>query len=196
MAILALLLLALGVGFASALFLLAHQHSPQVNQPTTIPQTVIVTHGATATPTPTPSPQPTPTFTPAPQPTATTPPSSIPALVNTYTGTIHDNNGDITTSMSLNGVSQRQQNIAGNFRVDAPLSGNGPFTGTVNANSAIQFIVRSHDPGARAPLFFSGQIQKNGAMSGQYCSLNASSQCDPAVGGYGTWSVQPVTSGS
>lgn len=86
--------------------------------------------------------------------------------------------------------------IAGDFRVDAPPNGNGPFTGTVNTDFAIQFTVHSYDPGAHAPLFFSGQIQKNGAMSGQYCSLDATNQCNPAVGGYGTWSVQPVRNGS
>lgn len=191
LATLALLLLALGVGFASAFFLLAHQAGPQTNQPGTVSQTRVVTQVATATPTPTPTPKPTPTFTPTPQPTATTPPASFPSLASTYTGTIHDNNGNINTSMSLNGISQRQQSIQGNFHVDPPLNGNGPFTGTVNANSAIQFIVHSSDPGARAPLFFSGQIQKNGAMSGQYCSLDATGQCNPNVGGYGTWSVQP-----
>lgn len=184
LAILMLLLLALGVVFASAHFLLAHQHGAQTNQPTTIPQTAIVTHVATATP------------TSQPQPTATAPPSNLLLLANTYTGTIHDNHGDINTSMTLDSVSQHQQNIVGDFRVDAPLNGNGPFTGTVNTDFAIQFTVHSHDPGAHAPLFFSGQIQKNGAMSGQYCSLDATNQCNPAVGGYGTWSVQPVSNGS
>ncbi len=195
---LALLLLALAVGFASALFLFAHQRGQQTPPSTVVSKTAVVTHVATATATPSPTPLPQPTATPTtpPQPTATTPPPRLPVLANSYTGTIHDNLGSIDTTMSLNSMSQQQQNIRGNFRVYPPLSGNGPLTGTVNASSAIQFIVYSSDPSARAPLFFTGQIQANGAMGGQYCSLDSTGHCNHAVGGYGTWFVQPVTSGS
>jgi hypothetical protein len=93
--------------------------------------------------------------------------------------------------MALRQVTQQGQNIKGNFQVQAPLSGNGPFTGTFKTKSSIQFIVHSADPDATAPLFFSGTIQGNGGVSGQYCSLNSQGNCDHNVGGYGTWSVQP-----
>jgi len=180
-----LLLLALGIGFTAAFLTFPGLHGQQANTPTTVPGTT-VTHIATATPTP--SPQPTPTATPTTQPTAT-PTSSVPTLSSTYTGTLHDNNGDIDTTMSLNALTQSGQHIQGTFRVDAPLSGNGPFTGTVKANSALQFIVHSSD--ANAPLFFTGQIQQDGSIHGQYCSLDSTDHCNPNVGGYGTWLVQP-----
>lgn len=186
-----LLLLALGIGFTGAFFTFPGLRGQQANSPTANPG-IGATHAATATPTP--SPQPTPTATPTIQPTATPtaiPTSNVPTLSSTYTGSLHDNNGDINTTMSLKTVTQHGQNIQGTFRVYAPLSGNGPFTGTVKSNSSLQFTVHSSDASASAPLFFTGQIQQNGSISGQYCSLDSMDHCNPNVGGYGTWSVQP-----
>jgi hypothetical protein len=114
-------------------------------------------------------------------------------LASAYAGTIYDNNGSITTSMALNSIGQQQQSIRGNFHVDPPLNGSGPFTGTVDSKFTIQFTVHSSDPGVGAPLFFSGTIQQNGSMGGHYCSLDSTGHCNPAVGGYGTWSVQSVS---
>ncbi len=193
MAMALLVLLALGIGFAAALFTLRGQ---QAHTPATTPGAA-VTHvaRATARPTaaPTPSPQPTLAPTATTQPTAP-PTASVPTLSNTYGGTLHDTNGNITSTMSLKGVKQNGQVIRGNFSVALPLSGNGPFTGTLNSSSAIQFTV--HSPDVSAPLFFSGQVQPDGTLSGQYCSLDVSGQCNNTVGGYGTWSVRPGNSGS
>ena len=191
-----LLLLALGIGFAAALLSLPKLHGQQTNAPTAT-RVVTATHAATATakPSPRPTQAATPTATPTTQPTAA-PPSSVPSLAGSYNGSIHDNNGSIDTSISLVGISQNGQNVQGTFRVDAPLSGNGPFTGTVKSDSTITFIVHSSDAGAGAPLFFSGQIQQNGNMSGHYCSLDTTNRCNSAVGGFGTWFAQPNKSGS
>ena len=185
-----LLLLALGIGFVSALAFLPKLHNQQANAPTatvTAHATVTV-HTATATAKPTP--------TPTPHPTATPVPPSYPALTSVYTGSLHDNNGGIDANMTLQGVAQNGQNIQGEFHVSSPLSGNGPFTGTVNTSSAIRFIVHSSDADAQAPLLFTGQVQQNGQMSGQYCSLDSTGNCNPAAGGYGSWAVQPGASGS
>lgn len=193
-----LLLLALGIGFATALFLVPKLRNQPASLSTRTPG-ITQTHVATAALTP--SPRPTqkatsqPTTPPTEQPTAA-PTPSIPALASTYTGSIHDNNGDINTSMTLNGIIQHGKTIQGTFHVDPPLSGNGPFTGTVQADSSLQFTVHSSDPDAERPLFFFGQIQQNGTISGQYCSLDATGSCNHAVGGYGTWSVQPANLGS
>ncbi len=187
-----LVTLALGIGFASAFFLLPAQRAQQKTTATTTP-TIAVTHAATATATPTPTPTPSPTATATPTPTPSPTPSpapSIPSLASAYAGSLHDNHGNIDTTMALQGITQNGQQIQGTFQVDQPLNGNGPFTGTVTSKSAIKFTVHSSDSGASAPLFFTGFIQQNGAMSGQYCSLNSAGSCDPNVGGYGTWSVQ------
>ncbi|HEX4714732.1 MAG TPA: serine/threonine-protein kinase [Ktedonobacteraceae bacterium] len=192
-AALLLVLLALCVGLASA-FVLPKLHGQQANSPTAIPKTT-ATHAATATLTS----RPTQTATPVATATATataTPAPPLPVLASAYAGTIYDNNGAITTSMSLNGIGQHQQNIQGNFHVDPPLNGSGPFTGTVDSQFTIQFTVHSSDRGAGAPLFFSGTIQQNGSMGGHYCSLDSTGHCNPAVGGFGTWSVQSVSASS
>lgn len=190
-----LILLALSVGFAAALVALPKLHGQQTNVSTATPG-ITATHVATATPTP--SSRPTQAATPTTQPTTTpttqptnTPANSIPTLATTYTGTITDTLGSLNASMSLRGITQNGENIRGTFNVVLPLSGNGPFTGTVKSNASIQFIVHSTDANVRAPLFFSGQIQANNSMNGWYCSLNAAGSCDHTVGGYGTWSVQP-----
>jgi serine/threonine protein kinase len=191
MAMALLLLLALGIGFAAALFTLRGQ---QAHTPAATPGAT-VTHiaRATAIPTPTPSPQPTLAPTATTQPTAP-PTASVPTLSNAYSGTLHDANGNTTSTMSLQGVKQNGQAIQGNFSIALPLIGNGPFTGTLNASSAIQFTV--HSPDVSAPLFFSGQVQPDGTLSGQYCSLDTGGHCNTAMGGYGTWSVRPGNSGS
>lgn len=186
LAILLLVLIALGLGFASALLLLPGLRGQQAHSPAATPGRV-VTH--TAPPTPSPQPTQAPTQTPIPSPS---PSSTIPSLAPLYTGTIHDNNGNLDASMSLNGIVQQQQNVQGNFVVSPPLSGSGPFTGTVTANGSIQFTV--HSSSARAPLHFSGNILKDGSISGSYCSLDSTDRCNPNVGGYGTWSVRPGNS--
>ncbi|HEY0752605.1 MAG TPA: protein kinase [Ktedonobacteraceae bacterium] len=210
-----LLILALGIGFAAALSLpgLHPQQAssaatgsrtantqtarPGSTAPSAIQSPVNPTSQPTAHPTTRPTSQPPsqPTSQPTSRPTSR-PTASVPALNSTYSGTIHDNNGSIDTNMSLQGITQNGQSIRGMFYVSQPLNGNGAFTGTVKSDSSVQFTVHSSDPGAAAPLFFSGKIQQDGSMSGQYCSLDATNHCNPAVGGYGTWSVRPNQNGS
>lgn len=186
LAILLFILLALSVGFASALFFLPGLHNqPARSSPVPVHKTATPVH--TATPTHTATPRPTRTAAPT-----SVPASTLPALAPTYNGMVHDENGNIDTSMSLTDIVQQQGNVRGNFAVSPPLSGNGPFTGTVATNAFIQFTIHSTDPEVRAPLYFSGNIQKNGDISGTYCSLNTTTnRCDPSAGGYGSWSVQP-----
>lgn len=184
------LLLAGGIVFASTVFLLPGLHKQQVNAPTITPA-----GGATATHRATPLA--THTALASPTSIATSPPlAALPVLTSTYTGQLHDVDGSIDASMSLENVSQQQQNIHGDFRVGPTLRGNGPFVGLVNAKSAIQFTVQSTDASVLAPLFFSGSIHPDGSLSGQYCSLDNTGHCNPAVGGYGTWIVRPANSGS
>jgi hypothetical protein len=97
--------------------------------------------------------------------------------------------------MSLTQIQQRGANVSGYFSVGSELQGNGSFNGTVSPDKKIQFLVQAF--ANHLPLFFQGQIQANGNISGQYCSYRADTQqCDYNAGGYGTWSLSPISPGS
>src|SRR5260221_9166722 len=83
-----------------------------------------------------------------------------------------------------------QGNISGHLTVHQPLSGSGPFTGTVNTSTDIQFTVTGKNT---SPLYFWGLVQSNGDLNGNYCSLNGQNQCDPRAGASGTWNAAPAT---
>lgn len=196
-----LLLLALLIGVASAAIflpaLLTHHTGPVTPTPT-----VKVTHSPVATTTRAPGQTvtvkpttPTATATTAPPPpTATTNPGGgYPILSNSYNGGLHNTGSGQGASMSLNPVIQNAGNISGNFQVGQPLIGSGSFTGTISAAGYIQFTV--HSSQVVEPLFFWGNLQSNGNLSGNYCSLNSAGQCD-YTNGHGTWTVSPLTSGS
>ncbi len=70
--------------------------------------------------------------------------------------------------------------------------GNGNITGTVNTANYLQFTVQSYR--GNAPLYFWGWVQSDGSLKGDYCSVNAQSQCDPNAGASGTWDVAPIAS--
>lgn len=208
LALLALLAFVLGLVFGTGLWSsLSHlvEPTPSVIQrpvhkasPVARP-TATLTPAPSATPTPQPKATPTqrPTATPTPQPTAipTPKPSGYPALAPSYTGTIHNTPANVSSSMSLTQIQQRGASVSGYFSVGSELQGNGSFNGTVSSDKRIQFLVQSF--ANHLPLFFQGQIQANGSISGQYCSYHADTQqCDYNAGGYGTWSVSSISPGS
>lgn len=187
-----LALLVLSIGGAWALLLFPGLHPQQTRSAIRTPVGQTATHPvATSTPVaqPTPSVQVTHTL---PAATATSPPV-LPQMASLYRGTIHDADGDIDASMSLDAVVQQQQNVGGSFVVSQPLSGSGLFSGMLATSRVLQFTV--HSAQVQAPLYFSGTVRSDGGIDGTYCSLNAAGQCDQAAGGYGTWSVQPVNAG-
>lgn len=181
-----LLLLALGVSVASVFLLLSGLRGQRIHSSAVPP----ASQAATSTP----ALQPTASLrvTQAPSFPATATPV-FPQLASGYRGSIHDTNGDIDASMSLDGVVQRQQHVQGNFSVSLPLSGSGPFSGTLTGDRVLQFTV--HSSQVRAPLYFSGTVEPGGGISGTYCSLDSAGKCSPAAGGYGSWSVRPVSAG-
>ncbi|HZO74711.1 MAG TPA: serine/threonine-protein kinase [Ktedonobacteraceae bacterium] len=140
---------------------------------------------------PTPIHQPTTVPTAKPTIVATTVPNHYPILISSYNGNISDvlTKPPTNSTMSLARISQSGATISGYFAVGAGLSGNGNFTGSVTTDNKIQFTV----PGVHGflPLFFQGQIQPDGSVTGTYCSYRNAS-CDYAAGGYGYWSVLPV----
>ncbi|MDQ2904324.1 MAG: protein kinase [Chloroflexota bacterium] len=196
-----LLIFVLLAGVASAmgiLYFTTHQGA-SANGVTPVPQpqhTVVPT--ATATHALTPTPRPTATASPQSSPTssATAPPigGTFPQLAGGYSGQIHNAPANVTKGMTLSPVHQSQGTINGQFNVAGPeLIGSGPFSGTVDTQGNVSFTVTSS--GVR-PLLFTGTINKDGSISGSYCSLDGTNHCNHAVGGFGTWRVQPVPPGS
>jgi serine/threonine protein kinase len=191
-------LLTLLIALATAALALPALLNHHTNSPnTTTSSTVTVKHSPTATHRPqvtsTPSP-PSSGSTTTPPPTTTPSNSGFPALERQYNGMAHNATAQLNANMSLTSIKQQGKNIQGTFLVNSPLSGDGPFTGTVSKSSAIQFVV--HSSQVSAPLYFQGTINGDGSMSGTYCSLDATNHCNHAVGGYGTWQVSPLSPGS
>jgi serine/threonine protein kinase len=156
---------------------------------------------ATAKPTAKPTAQPTtaPTATPAP-PSATatpippTPPPApvYPQVAGVHSGTVTNNNNNLTANMTVT-LQQSQSLISGNVAIYSPLSGSGQITsGYVTTGNYIQFIIQ---PSGLAPLYFKGNVQSGGSMSGSYCSLGSNGRCDPNAGGQGVWNTNAVSSG-
>ena len=159
--------------------------------PTTAP-TSKATAGVTPTPaatsTPVSTPTTAPTTTPTPRPTQA--PAGYPSLAPTYSGTIVDQQYQpgVQSSMTLTNIQQNQGTIGGYFSVGSELQGSGNFSGTVTKDNKVMFLVNGSN--GNAPLLFSGTIQTDGSMSGNYCS-SINNQCDYNAGGFGTWKVNP-----
>lgn len=146
---------------------------------------------ATPTPRPTPSPSPTPAPRPTPSPSPTPAPVIYPNVAGNYNGTLDDTTSNIITGMALSIQQQAGQGtISGSFTVNPPLVGSGNFTGSVNTNNYIQFIVHAYKK--NGPLYFWGWVQSDGSLNGDYCSLNKQNKCDPNAGASGTWNVAPA----
>ncbi len=166
------------------------------SHPTRAPVTVTTTPPPGATSTSQPSTAPTPFATPGPTPRPAATPSPSPApgpypdVVGNYNGKLDDTTDNITTGMVLSVQQQPGQgNISGHLTVRQPLSGSGPFTGTVSTSTDIQFTVTGKN---HSPLYFWGQVQSNGDLNGNYCSLNLQNQCDPNAAS-GNWNAAPAT---
>ncbi len=155
--------------------------------PTTLP-IVVPTPLPTVQPTSPPVAIPTPRPTPSPSPTPT--PVLYPNVAGNYNGTLNDTTANIITGMALSVQQAGQGTIRGTFTVNPPLVGSGNFTGSVNTNNYIQFIVQAYKK--NGPLYFWGWVQSDGSLNGDYCSMNNQKQCDPNAGASGTWNVAPV----
>jgi serine/threonine protein kinase len=134
-----------------------------------------------------PAPQPTAPSAPAPQPA----PGGYPQLLNYYGGTISDRYTTPATGASIT-LSQLRQNgsaINGSFAVGSGLLAGNTFSGSVTSDRKINFTVPGYS--GLPALFFTGQIQSDGSLTGTYCSINASGQCDRNIGGWGDWNAAP-----
>ena len=201
-----LVLLLLVAAIAGALFLpalISHNqqqgHSTPTSQPTHKP-VATQTAGVKSTPSVVTSPGSSPGTTPSPtqgtNPTPSpSPAQNYPGVTGNYSGTIIDQITSPPTSARMGLAIQQQQggNISGQFTVRSPLSGSGPFSGFVTKAGYIQFVVTGRGIN---PLLFTGNVQSNGVLAGNYCSLDSTGHCSSAAGGYGTWQVFPSSSGS
>jgi serine/threonine protein kinase len=205
--LLVLLLLLVASGVGAGLFSNLSKHST-ANSVSSVSQTLAsgtITTAISPTPLPTEAPTahpkakptslpvivptPHPTMQPTPSPTPT--PVSYPNVAGNYNGTIDDTTTNTITAMALSIQQQAGQgSINGYFTVNPPLVGSGNFTGTVNTNKYIQFVVRAYKK--NGPLYFWGWVQADGSLNGDYCSLNKRHQCDPKAGASGTWKVAPA----
>lgn len=150
-------------------------------------------HTPTAQNTVAPTATPTNTATPVPTRKPTQPAPNFPAIASEYNGTIHNTPAAVDSTMSLTRMRQQQGTINGHLILGPGLQGDGDFTGQVTRDKKIQFLVPSY--AGHLPLFFQGQIQGDGSMSGSYCSYR-NNQCDNGNGGYGSWQVRPNASRS
>jgi hypothetical protein len=136
---------------------------------------------------------PTSTFAPSnlpstAHPTAASPfrPNPYPRLATSYDGTIVDLQVNLPSQMSLTRMQQNGGQIAGTFN---GMHTSAPYTGFLDTSKNIYFTVAGS--GGRAPLKFQGSVQKNGALSGNFCAADRNGTCTSAI--FGMWNVAPVT---
>jgi len=110
--------------------------------------------------------------------------SDYPSIAVTYNGIIYDLPANVTTEMSHTRIQQTQRSISGNF---TGLHTNGTFNGVISPAEHIRFLVK--DTAGRLIFSFDGDMQSDGELSGNYCSVNQQAQC---TGEYGLWSVAPA----
>lgn len=113
-------------------------------------------------------------------------PSSTSAanLAELYYGTIYNIAANITTNMSLTGIRQTRLTISGNF---TGLYRTGIFNGIFDPSKHLQFTVK--DSAGRLIFSFNGNMQSDGELSGNFCSVDQKVQC---TGDFGLWSVAPT----
>ena len=87
--------------------------------------------------------------------------------------------------MSLTNMQQQNQGAktSGHLLLTQGLYASSDFNGTVSTSGTLRFIVAPYPQ--YLPLLFIGQINKDGSISGTYCS-EQNNQCDYGGGGYGT----------
>jgi hypothetical protein len=101
-------------------------------------------------------------------------PVVYPFLSHNYSGMFDNTSTGKSTNMSLQIITQQQQNFTGIFGDATPLNG------TVGSDNSIQFTITDSKG---APIKFSGTVNIDGSLSGTYTA---------SAGGMGTWKVSPA----
>ena len=111
-------------------------------------------------------------YSSAPLPVVPSPTHPLPQLASSYTGTVDNTTGNISASFSISSITEDQQgNIRGQATVGPPLTGSGPFTGSVDTNNSIQFTVTAND-GSGVSIHFTGFVNADNSLSGSYTVSN------------------------
>jgi hypothetical protein len=114
------------------------------------------------------------------RPTAPTS-QSIPQLASSYQGTGHNITYNVTGSLTLSSITEDQQgNISGQVIWGSPLSGSGPFTGTVSSDHSINFTSN----GEGFTITYTGTVSAQNTISGNYST---------DTGQTGTWQVSATS---
>jgi hypothetical protein len=108
-----------------------------------------------------------------------------PGLAKSYTGSAHNTTASETGGLKLTGITQHGAAIAGTVAFQAPLSGSGPFTGTISA-TAVRFSAKI----TGATVVFAGVVRPIVSMSGSWVAHTASESQ------VGTWGVGSTWNGS
>ncbi len=132
------------------------------------------------------SPAAAPPAVPTPVPTPASP--GYPHIAGLYQGVMYDTPQNQTVYVSNIRIQQSGGNISGSFTVNSSPRISGVFTGTVDTSGHVRFIVL--DNTGRAALLFTGSVEANGAIVGNFCALDGSGYCS---GQYGTWKITPAS---
>lgn len=114
-----------------------------------------------------------------PAPTSTV--NVYPNVTSQYSGTVHNIVTNVTTPMSLTGISQNGSNVTGYF---IGLNTEGQFSGVLDASGHFLLTVQRN---SQLPLFFDGIVRQDNNIVGNYCTSDKAGQC---VGEYGVFSVK------
>jgi serine/threonine protein kinase len=102
-----------------------------------------------------------------------------------YDGTISDLNANVPSKMILTHMLQNNGLISGSF---SGLNMSGVLSGSVDTSKNITFIVTASNGQAR--LYFTGSVNANGELGGQFFSIDQFNQSIP-YDAFGLWSVAP-----
>ncbi len=108
---------------------------------------------------------------------------TYPKLAPAYAGNVHNNTVNITSAFTLtNVVEDAQGNISGNALIGSPLTGSGPFKGSVGTDKSIQFTITPSDNSGTPSIRCIGTVQTDGSLSGTYTIPNTNET--------GTWQAK------
>ncbi len=206
LALIALFATATGVAFGANLFRSQRiptssvQHpkatalSTSSAAPTKPTVTIVATATTRATIAPTTAPATAGPTLPPSKPTTGVPPAPVgyPVLGRTYNGQLTNTfvTPNITTGIQLSNIVQNNGTITSGYLYINPttgLSGSGNVTGNVFTNNTINFTVPEN---GILPIFFTGTINPDRSMSGQYYPINPDNSRNYTQGS-GVWFTNP-----
>ena len=108
-----------------------------------------------------------------------------PSLAKSYSGSARNTTAAESGGSTLSGVTEKGRSISGTFSFHAPLTGTGPFSGTISANT-VNFVVKPTAASCAecASIVFTGTVWPIVSMSGTWVAHIKSGGTQG-----GTWSL-------